>query len=219
MNSHIEFLEGLILSTTLIDKKYRDGLPGCISLLDIQDESGNEANQVAGNPKKRRSSKKMKPGKNGLYSAEDILIRRWWASHDDDSEYGGLGATKEEITKSRVSQLRIRETQLQIIVILEVLALKPLASAPEDDGEFLPAALPTTETIDGKEKATKPKKPDHLTMLIDVHIDRLCIWQSIALEATKAPVGGRPIQGSAASLLKPTDNILRDFCVEVIAPL
>ena len=219
MNDHIAFLESLIMSTTLIDKKYRDGLPGCISLIDIEDHSADDANHVTEKTKKRRSSKKMKPGKNGLYPVEDALIRRWWASHDDDAEPGVPETSKAEILKSRVSQLRIRETQLQMIVVLEVLALQPLVSASEDIIESLPAALPTTEIMEGKEKAIKSKKPDHLTMLIDVHIDRLCIWQSIALEAVKAPVGDKSTKSSAASLSKPTDNILRDFCVEVIAPL
>jgi DNA replication regulator SLD3 len=219
MNDHIAFLESLIMSTTLVDKKFRDGLPNCISLIDLQDHSADDANLAAGKTKKMRSSKKIKPSKNGLYPAEDTLIRRWWASHDEDAESGAPGTSREEITKSRISQLRIRETQLQIIVILEVLALQPLASASEDVGESLPAALPATEIAEGKDKPIKSKKADHLTMLIDVHIDRLCIWQSIALEAIKAPLRDKPTDGSAANLPKPTDNILRDFCVEVIAPL
>ncbi|RAL63820.1 hypothetical protein DID88_003463 [Monilinia fructigena] len=53
-------------------------------------------------------------------------------------------------------------------------------------------------------------------MLIDVHIDRLCIWQSIASEAIKAPdTGSGP---TAANTVKHTDNILKDFCIEVIIP-
>src|ERR1700710_640701 len=117
MNEYVTFLEGLIMSTTLIDKKYKDGVPGCVSLIDINDHSAEDASQAVGKSKKRKSAKKMKPGKSGLYPLEETLIRKWWASYDDDADDNVPGASREEITRSRISQLRIRETQLQMIVI------------------------------------------------------------------------------------------------------
>jgi hypothetical protein len=211
------------MSTTLIDKKYRDGVPNCISLIDTHDHSADETGHAAAKIKRRKSGKKMKPGKNGLYAMEETLIRRWWSGHDDEVDSGAPGSSREELTKNRIAQMRIRETQLQMVLILEVLALQPLASATADIEEGLPPALPTSELLGSKEKPAKAKKPDHLTMLIDVHIDRLCIWQSVALEAVKAPhsdtqcATGKP--SGLLTLTKHTDNILRDFCVEVIAPL
>jgi len=209
------------MSATLIDKKYRDGVPGCISLIDVQDPSGDDVNQANAKGKMRKSIKKIKPGKTGLYPTEDILIRRWWASHDNDVESGAPGASREETMKSRIAQLRIRETQLQMIIILEVLALQPLASASEDVGGGLPTALPTSVAAERKEDSIKSKKPDHLTMLTEVHIDRLCIWQSIALEAVKPPLGDvdNPSETNSLHLPSHTENFLRDFCVDVIAPL
>ncbi|TVY85370.1 hypothetical protein LSUE1_G000294 [Lachnellula suecica] len=218
MNDHIAFLESLIMSTHLIDKKYRDGVPECVSLIDIQDDSADEANEANSKPKKRKSNKKMKPGKSGLYPTEDALIRRWWSSHDDEAESGAPGTSKDETVKTRISQLRIRETQLQMVVILEVLALQPLATGSDDAGDGLPSALPKSDTVEGKDKHAKSKKPDHLTMLIDVHIDRLCIWQSIQLESMKAPSGDTQNASGATGSLGNGDSILRDFCVEVIAP-
>jgi DNA replication regulator SLD3 len=222
LHDHIAFLESLVMSTTLIDKKYRDGVPTCISLMDIQDYSAEDATQTSGKPKKRKSNK-MKPGKTGLYPLENALIRRWWASHDDDVESGAPGSSRDELTKHRISQLRIRETQLQMIVILEVLALQPLASTIEDAGMGLPATVPNSDVGEGKAKSAKSKKPDQLTMLIDVHIDRLCIWQSIALEAGKIAVNGlekasEQLDGTT-NTVKHADNILKDFCIEIIAPL
>jgi DNA replication regulator SLD3 len=222
MNEHIAFLESLIMTTKVIDKKYNNGVPSSVSLMDVQDHSADDANQGEEKTKKRRSSKKMKPGKNGLYPLEDNLIRRYWASIEDEAESGASGSSREERTKTRIAQLRVRETQLQIIVILEVLALQPLASATEDLGADLPAALPTGADTDGKEKAAKSKTLDHFTMLIDVHIDRLCIWQDIAAEATNSALGDLQSggeNGGASHTAKHTDNILRDFCVEVIGPL
>lgn len=165
----------------------------------------------------------MKPGKTGLYPTENGLIRKWWASLDDDAEAGAPGTSREERTKNRIAQLRVRETQLQMIVILEVLALQPLASITEDFASDLPAALPTSATSDGKEKLAKSKKPDSLTTLIDVHIDRLCIWQDIAAETTKTHLGdtqnGNDSAHGASKSTKYTDNLLKDFCVDVIGPL
>ena len=221
MNEHITFLESLIMTTKLIDKKYSEGIPSCISLIDIQDHSADDANQVAGMPKKRRSSKKMKPGKDGLYPFEDNFVRKYWASLEEEAQSGGPGFTREERTKYRLAQLRVRETQLQMIVILEVLALQQLASMTEDLGADLPAALPTVPIAESKEKIVKSKKPDNLTTLIDVHIDRLCIWQDIAAEATNSVLGELQNGDGSGPLNVPkhTDNILRDFCVEVIGPL
>jgi hypothetical protein len=223
LNDHIAFLESLVMSTTLIDKKYRDGVPACIALVDIQDHSAEDATRASGKLKKRKSSKKMKPGKTGLYPTENTLIRRWWASHDDDADSGAPGSSRDELTKRRISQLRIRETQLQMIVILEVLALQPLASTTEDAGLGLPATVRTTEVVEARDRSAKTKKPGHLTMLIDVHIDRLCIWQSIALEAGKSPVNNSEKSSEqldeVTNAVKHADNILKDFCIEIIAPL
>lgn len=206
------------MSTTLLDKKYRDGVPERVSLIDIQDHSADDATAKT---KKRKSNKKMKPGKNGLYPTEDTLIRRWWSSYDEDMDSGAPGTSKNEMTKSRIAQLRIRETQLQIIVILEVLALQPLATGADDVDGGLPSALPKGNLTEGKDKPNKSKKPDHLAMLIDVHIDRLCIWQSIQLESVKAPSGEsqNPTSENGNATGPTGDSILRDFCVEVIAPL
>lgn len=222
MAEHIAFLESLILSTTVIDKKYRDGVPGYVSSIDILDQSANEAKQDAEKMKKRRTNKKMKPGKSGLYPMEDQLIRRWWASHDDEADLAAPGTSREDLAKTRISQLRIRETQLQMIIILEVLALQPLASALEETDTSLPVALLQSAGSSEKRKAAKAKPLEHLSMLIDVHIDRLCIWQSIALETIKSPLDGATSQGGkagASSTSGNADNMLRDFCVEVILPL
>jgi DNA replication regulator SLD3 len=223
MNEHIAFLQSLIMNTKLIDKKYSDGVPSCVSLIDVHDHSADDGIHGTEKVKTRRSSKKMKPSRDGLYPMEDSLIRKYWANLDDEIESGVPGASREERTKTRIAQLRVRETQLQIIVILEVLALHPLVSTTENLGADLPAAFPVGANADGKERAVKSKMPDNLATLIDVHIDRLCIWQDIAAEATNSAHGG-PQSGSASgsgssNLPKHTDNILRDFCVEVIGPL
>ncbi|MCV5147916.1 hypothetical protein OFB99_24965, partial [Escherichia coli] len=86
------------------------------------------------------------------------------------------------------SALRRRETQLQMIIILEILALEPLnrpVVATEDNE--LPG-LETQETIGGtkSERNRKKNKTPNLPLLLDMHADRLCIWQSTTLDEVKA---------------------------------
>lgn len=216
MNEYITFLESIILSTNIIEKKYKEGLPKCVSDIDMHEDSAEDTKG-----KKKRANKKMKPGKNGLYALEDGLIRKWWADYDDESETGAPGSCREQITKSRIAQLRIRETQLQMIIILEVLALQPLAATSDDTLGSLPNSLPAASTENSKESPAKTKKTSHLNTLIDVHMDRLCIWQSLdfAVETpveTPSDTKGKLIGPSAKRY---TDNILRDFCVDIIGPL
>ncbi|RAL63819.1 hypothetical protein DID88_003462 [Monilinia fructigena] len=89
MNELIAFLESLVLSSTLLDKKYRDV-----------------------KPKRRKTNKKMKPGKNGLYPNEESLIGKWWIGHDEEVESGAPGSSKDDLARTRIANLRIRETQL-----------------------------------------------------------------------------------------------------------
>lgn len=210
MNELIAFLESLVMPTSLLDKKYKEGLPECISMIDIEDHSGEDATKPKA--KKKRPIKKTKAAKNGLYPTEDENVRKWWANHEDDFEIGTPGRTLEDVTKSRLSSLRIRETQLQMVLILEVLALKPLASVVEEGN----LGLPGDSQVSAPEKLKKVKKQDNLATLMDVHIDRLCIWQSLSSESTKAVASGSQAQ---TNVTKHTDNITRDFCVDIIAPL
>jgi DNA replication regulator SLD3 len=210
MNDLVAFLEGLLFTTSLLDKKYKDGLPTCIALLDIVDHSGNDATNLK--TKKRKSTKKMKAGKAGLYPNEDEFVRKWWSSHDDDFEVGVPGRTREDLTKSRLADLRIRETQLQMILILEILALKPLATVVQEDT----LGLPSDSQGVTASKSVKSRKTEDLSILMDVHIDRLCIWQSLSLETVKAENSDSQLTITAN---KHTENITRDFCVDIIAPL
>jgi len=210
MNDLIAFLEGLVLTTSLVDKKYKEGLPGCIASIDVEDHSGNEAAKVK--TRKKKSLKRMKPGKNGLYPGEDRCVRKWWTSYDDEFEVGIPGRTRENLLKNRLADLRIRETQLQMILILEILALRPLASVAEDGSLCLPGDSQGVTTT----KTSRSKKVEDLLVLIDVHIDRLCIWQSLSLESIKTDSADSQL---VVRTNKHTENITRDFCVDIIAPL
>ncbi len=224
MNELIEFLEGLILPTTVVDKKYKDGVPKLLSSL-MPDGSVEERSKTPQKVKKLKS-KRLKPGKNGLYPTEDTYLCHWWGSYDTDPEKDAPGGSNEEVMRKRLAQLRIREMQLQMIVILETLALQSLATSLTDQRGELPSTGLIASISDSKTAmSSKAKKPLDLRVLIEVNIDRLCIWQSLAAEDGKtastlertSTIGQKP-SGMAITQDHAAD-ILREFCVEVIVPL
>jgi hypothetical protein len=223
MNDLIAFLESLVLPTNVVDKKYKDAVPNLVSSIVMEHGSADEVQMATSKSSNKAKTKKMKLGKNGLYPTEDSFISRWWNSYDASAEPALPGETKEDILKKRISQLRIRETQLQMIVILETLALRPLATSQADRSGDLPSNGVENGKSEGKVAQNgKQKKPLDLAVLVEVLVDRLCIWQSVAAEAGVGPskLGGSNI--GARPRDKKHDHaadMLREFCVEVIVPL
>ncbi|KAG8428467.1 hypothetical protein J3459_003890 [Metarhizium acridum] len=214
MSDLIEFLKSLILTTMQIDKKYRETIPEIIAKMKTLIETSDEGR------KKKRKLRKMKLGKDSLYPMEDESIRRWWNANkpETNEEEASISTTQ---LKSHVLMLRTRETQLQMILILEILALEPLKAADEAAVSNLPT-LPGADSQQEQNMATPPKKRNkhNLPVLLDVHADRLTIWQSTAFDehllladsqATHTLAEGQTQQ-------KASSEPLRDFCVDVIVP-
>ena len=217
MNDLIDFLKGLVMSTVVIDKKYRETIPGIVATMKtlLQDSDN-------GTPKPRkRKAKTPRLGKDGLYPGEIDHVRRWWASHrpvssgDDDKTFT---ATE---SKYHISCLRRRETQLQMILILEMLALEPLALAKGTECQLPGTESQAPSREASQEPSTRKRNKHNLPVLLDVHADRLCIWQSTTLDEVKAvaesqmPTGGH----EGEKLDNANSDPLRDFCVDIITPL
>ncbi|KAL0936572.1 uncharacterized protein CTRU02_208787 [Colletotrichum truncatum] len=213
MSDLIDFLKSLVMSTVQIDKKYRETIPDIISKLKTHIYSSDEG---SGKPKKRKS-KKMKLGKDGMYPGEDDHVRKWWDSNKPELQDDDSSITPAQI-KSHVSLLRTRETQLQMILILEILALEPLRAADGERESQLPG-LPGEEADKAAETQPKKRSKHNFPVLADVHADRLCIWQSTATDEIRlledsqasAPVDGAPAQ-------KASSDPLKDFCTDIIMP-
>ncbi|KAH0499352.1 hypothetical protein TgHK011_006553 [Trichoderma gracile] len=213
----IEFLKSLILTTVQIDKKYRESIPEIIAKLKDRIDSSDEGR------KRKRKPKKMKLGKSGLYPLEDENVMRWWAANKPEPNDDGASITPSQI-KSHVSILRTRETKLQMILIMEILALEPLKAAGESGEANLPALPGAADSGDLLENIwhPQPKKRNkhNLPVLLDVHADRLTIWQSTAsdeqLLLEDAPSSQVPLDGNLDK--KASSEPLRDFCVDVIMP-
>lgn len=187
-----------------MDTKYRDALPETVrSLPPAELDNGAEKNA----PKsRRRNAKRKKVGKNGLYAEEHEYIANWWRNREVAQQSPEGQAVKDDELKQLTSDLRIRETQLQILIILETMALEPTISEQADVSQ------------DSRSKPTRGRKSQDLSMSLELLLDRLCIWHAVKLDDV-LPNDSTKEGDKKQSSGKPADNDkLRDFCKEVIIP-
>ncbi|KAI9777809.1 MAG: hypothetical protein M1816_004409 [Peltula sp. TS41687] len=202
------FLRSLVLTLNVMDKKYRDPLPKIVQSLPPGDVSDDQMDDQTGQRhKKSKNRKKLSRGKDGLHTEEERYISKWWRGNYDDSTTMSVEETRDQLIKKRLASLRTRETKLQIILILEVLALEMTLS--KGDRVTVDQKV---ETVNPKEG--KGKKKQDLHLVLELLVDRLCIWQSVNNED---PSGGDTRTSSEFTLVRGQDD-LRDFCVEVIVP-
>jgi DNA replication regulator SLD3 len=215
----IEFLKSLVMTTVLIDKKYRETLPDIIGKLSAFADDSDEA---ASKPKKRKY-KKPKLGKDGLYPFEEEHIMRWWAANKPAAVGDGEKTITASEAKYHISCLRGKETQLQMILILEILALEPLRRTADasEDSQLPGMDTQITSREDSQEPSTKKRNKVNLPLLLDVHADRLCIWQTTMSDETKALAESQvlPDGEHIQKTERATADSLRDFCVDIIVPL
>ncbi|KAJ4322778.1 hypothetical protein N0V84_004671 [Fusarium piperis] len=214
MGDLIEFLKGLVLTTVQIDKKYRDTIPELIARMKTALDSSDEGR------KRKRRAKKMKIGKDGLYPHEDEHLRKWWVANKPELKEDEFEVPAQQI-KSLTSMLRTRETQLQMILILEILALTPLKPAEDAEDSQLPPLPGGAESQgDMAPPAAKKRNKHNLPVLVDVHADRLTIWQSTASDEQLLLEDSQVSQAlDGQSQQKASSEPLKDFCVDIIVPL
>jgi hypothetical protein len=185
-----------------MDLKYRETLPSALkdAILSISDDDSAL--------KKRKTKKKL--GKNGLYSEEEQFIRKWWKDRALADQGVSTETSREAELKKHIADLRLRETQLQILLILETMALEAAMTGeakPSENGDG-----------PGKTKSSKPKKSQNLKVMLELHLDRLCIWHAVSFDdiAVSEPVKVYENNDSAGKKLE--SDAVRDFCTEVIIP-
>ncbi|KAM0290225.1 hypothetical protein ACHAO9_005362 [Fusarium lateritium] len=209
----IEFLKGLVLTTVQIDKKYRESIPGLIAHLKTVVDSSDEGR------KKKRRSRKMKIGKDGLYPHEETHIKKWWLTNKPELKEDETDVPTHQI-RSLTSMLRTRETQLQMIIILEILALTSLKSTDDAEDSQLPSLPGAAESQgDMAPPSAKKRNKHNLPVLVDVHADRLTIWQSTASDEQLLMEDSQISQApDGQSQQKSSSEPLKDFCVDIIVP-
>lgn len=211
-----KYLRICILSLPTMDKKYKETLPNIVKELPIGVFSDDE-NIAATFRKKTRRKKSSKIGKDGLYPEEELSVIRWWLERRDSIDGDDSIENRDERVRLRIAEQRARETQLQIILLLETLALEASNSAKtsEKDPSVVEEKRPSREK-------QKTKKILDLNILLDLQIDRLCIWQSMSVGECGSSTNEDKTDPRA--MLRGSNvgrklDVLRDFCVDVILPL
>ncbi|KAI9759088.1 MAG: hypothetical protein M4579_002605 [Chaenotheca gracillima] len=217
----LTFLRTSVLHLNQMDKKYRTTVPDKVRSLPIGDVSEDDATNPTSSiqpPPRKRKRKSTKPGKDGLWPGEDEHVTRWWKTCDHDLGSDAPFPNQDDHRTKMVAQLRIRETELQMILILEIMALQECM--PNEELEVETAETRTAEGLgeDGAKKKgpKKPTAPIDLQLTLDLLIDRLCIWQSLGNEDQQS-YGEDGLKSNAATNQAGNDH-LRDFCLEVILP-
>ncbi len=201
-----------------MDKKYREALPNIVKELPISVLTEDEIPAIVSTQgKKQRKTKRGKIGKDGLYPDEEANITRWWLSRNKPLMANESSDGKEEAIRMILMEQRARETQLQIILVLETLALE--AAAPKTgDNQETPRDNAREQESSQVKKSTS-KKPQNLNILLDLLVDRLCIWQSMNTDEGKVPQPAEPPATQQGGKASDKAHHLRDFCVDVVLPL
>lgn len=214
----VDYLRTLIIPLNLLDKKYRETLPTIVAeipMLDMSEHEGIEAHARA--QRCIRKSKKEKIGKNGLYAEEETDIRQWWLDQRVLAPVCESEELRTDSMKTTLLEQKTREICLQIILVLEVLALEGTLPVPS-----IESAQGRADEEQLSQRKRRLKKQPDLSVLLDLSIDKLCIWQTMTVEQHKS--SGKSVQtvtahGEGLPAAKPDTDHLRDFCVDVILPL
>ncbi|KAI9699051.1 MAG: hypothetical protein M1836_003240 [Candelina mexicana] len=221
----IHFLRSSILTLPIMDKKYRETVPTLVKTIPVDSFSDDEWPQsTVPGPRRKQKSRRIKPGKDGLHPEEEDYLSRGWRISDNDSHATWPGETSDENMKRRILRLKVRETELQIIIIMETLALESSTLSRSRNWSAAVDQPGAAEKEQRQGVKNKLKKPQDLTILLDLLIDRLCIWSLSNEEngsASPMSSGKREKLGGLdrrTPATKAVQNGLRDFCAEVIIP-
>ncbi|EGD88976.1 hypothetical protein H112_03893 [Trichophyton rubrum D6] len=194
------YYRSCIIPMKKMDAKYRDSLPRIVA--DIT-QSQSDVDEIA--PARKRKSKKKTIGKDGLYAGEEEFISKWWKSVYETNSSVEKPAMETQ-RKRLIEDIRMRETQLQILLILEIMLLE--------------GSVGSQAELDDKntEKPKKSIKKTHdMATALELLLDRLCIWHTVSSHGLAIDV---PVDSTKAATGpgKANHDKLRDFCTEVIIP-
>lgn len=211
-----DFYEQSIIPTKKIDTKYKESLSSIIKGLASTDTTGQEGQDAQ---RKRQKKKKQKLGKDCLWPEEKDYIKKWWTGRDLKATINGTSLPDE--MRKELADLRMRETKMQMLLILEVMLLK-LAVARLSEAQHIPNDPEVKiESIEDETSAILAKMPQKqktarkrdLVGELDTIVDRLCIWHTVSLDE----LGTTTSAVNSSSTAKPSDS-LRDFCKDVLLP-
>lgn len=214
----IQYLRSSVLTLAIMDRKYKDALPNIISTLPtgtvVKEDIGTV---IASLDKKNRKPKSDKISKDGLYPGEGINVARWWLSRHSESSDSSSVDTGDECLNTLLLEQRARETQLQIVLILETIALEASNPLSSSNANAVDETINDEDGIQPRKKI-RTKKPLDLATLLDILVDRLSIWQSMRNEDCKLARTDDHHKMPHSATAGYADH-LKSFCVDVVVPL
>lgn len=205
----VAFLRTSILSTTVVDKKYRDNIPEFIKELPILDTPDERS--------ERKKKRKWKPNrdKSGFFVSEKDCLEQWWRGGDDIGATLGSAEKLDTAIRRRTQRIRSRETFLQVVLIFETLALEATlakstdASTTAPESQNVDSQAEESQAAAGGKKSRKKKVLD-ISELLDTLLDRLSMW--FLIESSPVKTTGKD-EGDEES-----SDELKSFACEVIIP-
>ncbi|KAF1837214.1 hypothetical protein BDW02DRAFT_566267 [Decorospora gaudefroyi] len=213
----VAFLRTMLLSPKASEKKYYDRLPSLIKAM--PPGSYSEEEPPTGPSKAKKTKKKAKLSREGVYPQEEVLVKKWWQSELPNGDTT-VTETMDQRIKRRIGDLRVRETLAQLILMLEIVALEALSTykpAPE-----LQPTPNDTQNHEGQQTLPKRRKRklDDINLQLDLLLDKLCIWHATEelgiLDFETKP--SEQNDGHERTSKNDSNDRLHSFCVEVIIP-
>ncbi|KAF2691245.1 hypothetical protein K458DRAFT_412546 [Lentithecium fluviatile CBS 122367] len=213
----VTFLRSMLLSHKSEEKKYREKLQEVVKAIPPGSFSDDDLPDTV--TKAKKSKKKLKLSREGVYPQEAEIVKKWWRSEMPNAEAYGE-ETMDQRLKRRLADLRVREALAQMILMMEIVSLENLATYKGPLGDATVAEETQTQGDSQAKPKKRKKKLDDVNLLLDLLLDKLCIWQSVEQEGvldfdSKASnqdvgMGGTGQEGG--------NDRLQSFCIEVIIP-
>ncbi len=213
------FYRGRLLNSKKMDLKYRETIPKIVEDTILQRSSDSGRTSALPHVSLKRTSKRKRLGKDGLYAGEEQFVRTWWLSQNA-GKFAILNLhLRVQEMQALLIDLRNRETQLQLLLILEILTLE---SRTEVGNEGVLAPTSVKREPDDEESnnilawtPSKINKKRDLRPDLDILVDRLCIYQSVGIVTSTFADEAKNKNGESR---KEVRDKLRDFCCSVILP-
>ena len=211
----INFYQESIITTKKLDLKYKESVNKIIESAISSQQAAEPAAEAS-----RKASRKKKMGKNALYPAEEEYVRRCWLEREIRHSKSVTAQSQAQDQRKLVCELRTRETKMQILLILELLALEAGSSKPDESTKATDVAIKTEQQSDNTAAVlaktpikTKPS-PKYYSSDIETLADRLCIWHTVGIDDTL----DSPDKDPEARKSSNSKDQLGDFCTEAIIP-
>ncbi|KPI43884.1 DNA replication regulator sld3 [Cyphellophora attinorum] len=195
----------LVLPSKKLDTKYKESVPVFLKHLTIPPEEAQAT--------KKKPPKKVKLGKDGFYTGEFELLRRWW----DDRAITPAGTSNEAAVKRHTEELRNREAEMQLLLILEIMIVESLTEA-KISSEMPVDPVVKVESVekDEVEEVKKKRKQRSFVTELDALLDRLCIWHTVTIDDFLISPE-KHSDGSDSTAQRSKDK-LKEFCADIIVP-